>query len=60
MFGCIAHVHTPDQQGVKLDGKSKRCVLFGVSDESKAYRLFDLVSQKIIIGRDVIFEEDKS
>jgi hypothetical protein len=27
----------------------------GVSDELKAYRLFDLVSKKIIVSRDVIF-----
>ena len=31
-----------------------------MSDESKAYRLFDTVSQKIIISRDVIFKEEKN
>ena len=60
VFGCIAHVHTSYQHRIKLDGKSKRYVLLGVSDESKAYRLFDPVCQKIIIIRDVIFEEEKS
>lgn len=39
--------------------KSKRCVLLGVSKESKAYKLFNPVSQKIIISKDVIFEEEK-
>jgi len=34
-------------------------VLLGMSDESKAYRLFDLVSKKIIVIRDVVFEENK-
>ena len=38
VFGCIAHVHTPNQLRVKLDDKSKKCVLLGVSDESKAYK----------------------
>nr|KYP74877.1 Retrovirus-related Pol polyprotein from transposon TNT 1-94 [Cajanus cajan] len=60
VFGCLAHVHTLDQQRIKLDDKSKQCVLFGVSDESKAYRLFDPVNKKIIISKDVIFEEHKS
>jgi hypothetical protein len=30
-----------------------------VSDESKAYRLFDPVSKEIIVSRDVVFEENK-
>lgn len=55
VFGCLAHVHIPDQKRIKLDDKSIRCVLLGVDDESKAYRLFDLVSKKIIVSRDVVF-----
>ncbi|GJX04969.1 retrovirus-related pol polyprotein from transposon TNT 1-94 [Tanacetum coccineum] len=39
---------------------NRKCVLLGVSDESKAYRLYDPVSKKIIVSRDVIFEEDES
>ncbi|KAM1229407.1 hypothetical protein ACFX2G_040590 [Malus domestica] len=59
IFGCIAHAHVPDNKRVKLNDKSYKCILLGVSEESKAYRLFDPVSQKIIISRDVVFEEDK-
>ncbi|KAL6321787.1 hypothetical protein AAG906_035477 [Vitis piasezkii] len=50
VFGCISH----------LDDKSLSCVLLGVSEESKAYRLYDPVSQRIITSRDVVFEEDKN
>lgn len=60
IFGCISHVHVPDNRRVKLDNKSLKCIFFGVSDESKAYRLFDPISQKIIVSRDVVFEEDQS
>lgn len=60
VFGCVAHAHIPDQKRSKLDDKSKRCVFLGVSDESKAYKLFDPLAKKVIISRDVIFEEDKS
>ena len=59
VFRCLAHVHVPDQHRVKLDDKSKKCVLLGVSDESKAYRLFDPVNEKILISKDVVFEEQK-
>lgn len=58
VFGCVAHAHIPDQKRSKLDDKSKKCVLLGVSDESKAYKLYDPVSKKVIISKDVIFEED--
>jgi len=60
VFGCISHVHVPDSKRTKLDDKSLSCVLLGVSEESKAYRLYDPTSQRIIISRDVVFEEDKS
>jgi hypothetical protein len=59
VFGCVAHAHVPDQKRSKLDDKSKKCVLLGVSDESKAYRLYDPISKKIIISKEVIFEEDE-
>jgi len=52
IFGCVAHVHILDQRRRKLDNKSH-------SDETKAYKLFDPMSKKVIVGRDVIFEEDK-
>lgn len=60
VFGCISHVHVPDSKRTKLDDKSQICILLRVSEESKAYRLYDPISQRIIISRDVVFEEDKS
>ncbi|KAM7488108.1 hypothetical protein LguiB_025592 [Lonicera macranthoides] len=60
VFGCVCHAHVPDSKRTKLDDKSLSCVLLGVSEESKAYRLYDPVSRKIIVSRDVIFEEDQN
>lgn len=57
IFGCVAHVHVPDVQRKKLDNKSIKCVLLGISEESKAYRLYDPVSKRIIVSRDVVFSE---
>lgn len=59
IFGCMAHVHIPDQTRIKLDDKSKKCVLLGVSDESKGRRLFDPIAKKIVVSKDVVFEEEK-
>ncbi|KAK2412918.1 hypothetical protein QL285_048063 [Trifolium repens] len=59
VFGCLAYAHVPDSQRRKLDSKSIKCVYLGISDESKAYRLYDPVEKKIIVSRDVIFDESK-
>lgn len=59
VFGCLAHVHVPDAKRTKLENKSFSCVLLRVSDESKAYRLYDPILKRIIISGDVVFEEDK-
>ncbi|KAJ6423528.1 hypothetical protein OIU84_024484 [Salix udensis] len=60
VFGCISHVHVPAATRNKLDNRSVKCVLLGVSDESKAYRLYNPATNKIIVSRDVRFDEDKS
>ncbi|CAL9004184.1 unnamed protein product, partial [Prunus brigantina] len=59
VFGCIAHVHVPEERRTKLDNRSITCVLLGVSEESKGYRLFDPVAKRVVVSRDVIFEEEK-
>lgn len=46
VFGCISHVHVPDNKRMKLDAKSFKCILLGVSEECKAYRLLDPISKK--------------
>jgi hypothetical protein len=59
VFGCLAFAHIPDSQRTKLDDKSIKCIHLGVSEESKAYKLYDPEKKKIIISRDVVFEERK-
>lgn len=59
VFGCIGHVHVPDSKRKKLDDKSCKCVLLGMSEESKAYRLYNPLTEKIVISRDVVFEENE-
>ncbi|XP_074351679.1 uncharacterized protein LOC141690813 [Apium graveolens] len=58
VFGCLAHAHVLDARRTKLEAKSHCCVFFGASEETKAHRLYDATSKKIIISQDVVFEED--
>lgn len=59
IFGCIAYAHVPESQRRKLDNRSAKCVVLGVSEESKAYKLFDPMTRKVIVSRDVVFDEAK-
>lgn len=58
IFGCIAYAHIPDQKRKKLDDKGEKCIFLGVSDQSKAYKLYNTNTKKIVISRDVIFDEN--
>ena len=59
IFGCVGHVHIPDVNQKKVDDKSFKCVFLGVSKESKAYRMYDPEAERIVISRDVVFEEEE-
>ena len=59
VFGCIAFIHVPEARRTKLEDRSVPCVLLGVSEESKAYRLYNPITKKIVISRDVVFEEKR-
>lgn len=60
VFGCIAHVHVPEVRRTKLDNRSSICVFLGISEESKGYRLFNPITKRVVVSRDVIFEEEKN
>lgn len=59
VFGCKAMVWQPNQKRTKLDEKSYECIFLRYADNSKAYRLYDMNTRKIVISRDVIFMEDR-
>lgn len=60
VFGCKAMVHIPKENRSKLDPKSAECVFVGYSDTSKAYKLYNTKSRKLIVSRDVTFFETRS
>ncbi|GMI66347.1 hypothetical protein HRI_000304000 [Hibiscus trionum] len=59
IFGCVAYAHIPDQKRTKLDEKAEKCIFLGVSEQSKAYKLYNPITKKIVISRDVIFDEEQ-
>jgi hypothetical protein len=57
IFGCTAHARNSASHMKKLDDRSRPLVYFGVEEGSKAHRLFEPNTNKIIVSRDVVFEE---
>lgn len=55
VFGFVAYVLTPNKE--RLEPKWKTLSFVGYSDQSKAHRLMDIVSNKIIISTDVIIDK---
>ena len=57
IFGCDAYSLIPKNQRSKLDPKSKCIVFVGYDYVVKGYRLWDPTLRKIVISRDVTFDE---
>jgi len=57
IFGSDAYVHINKQFRRKLDKKAKKLILVGYQAESQNYRLWDSTTDKIVISRDVVFNE---
>jgi len=48
-----------DAKRTKLNDKSEKCIFIGYNDRRMGYKLFNPITKKVIMSRDVIFEEDK-
>ena len=52
VFGSDAFVHVHIDTETKLDSHSRKGIFIGYSEESKAYRVYDLVKKHVLISRD--------
>ena len=60
VFGCVGYVHNPDQRRKNLDDKSTKCIHLGISNGSKAWRLYNPATKRVMVSRDVVFAENES
>jgi hypothetical protein len=58
-FGCMAYAKKLGPGVSKLSDRSIPGVFLGYEPGSKAYRIYDPVNRKLIISRDVLFDERK-
>ena len=59
VFGCVCYARTEAAGRKKLDDRSRILVHLGTEPGSKAYRLLEPKSKRIVVSRDVYFEEEK-
>lgn len=57
IFGSEVFMHIPKQFRKKLNPKSKKMILVGYQGDSANYRLYDPVTKRISVTRDVVFNE---
>ena len=60
IFGWVAYAHVPEEMRRKLDERSHKCIFIGYSEEYKAYRLYNPITKKYVISRDVVFKEEEA
>jgi len=58
VFGSVCWYLLPKQNVKKLDARSTSAIFIGYSESSKAYKLLNLNTNKVIISKDVTFDED--
>ncbi|KAD6119425.1 hypothetical protein E3N88_10696 [Mikania micrantha] len=59
VFGCLAFAKIPQVNLKKLDDRSKALVYLGTEPGTKGYRLFDPENKRLVVSRDVKFDETK-
>ena len=56
-FGYIGHVRKTKPILTKLEDRSTPMVFLGYAEGTKAYRLYDPCGDKVLVSRDVVFDE---
>jgi hypothetical protein len=58
VFGCACYPNTAATVPHKLTPRSTQCVFLSYSSDHKGYRCLDLSTNRLIVSRHVVFDED--
>ena len=59
VFGCVGYAKVTTPHLRKLDDRSRALVHLGTEPGTKAYRLLDPTTRRIVVSRDVVFNEEQ-
>lgn len=60
MFGCLTFSHVPSEKRTKLEPTAEKGIFVGYNETLKAYRIYIPSQRKIVVRRDVRFEEERA
>ena len=60
IFGCLAYSHVPSEKRTKLEPTAEKGIFVGYDETSKAFRIYLPSQRKVVVRRDVRFEEEKA
>jgi Reverse transcriptase (RNA-dependent DNA polymerase) len=60
VFGCIGYVFVEQHKRSKLDDKSVKCIFIGYCSQTKGYKMYNPADGKVIVSRNVKFDENSS
>jgi hypothetical protein len=58
IFGCPIYIHVSVEKRTNLEPSSRKGLFVCYNETSKDYRVYILEQRKIVVSRDVKFEED--
>jgi hypothetical protein len=58
IFVCLIFSRVPSKKRTKIDPTTEKGIIVGYSEVSKAYRIYIPIVRRVVVGRDVKFEED--
>lgn len=58
IFGCITYSYIPKEKRTKLEPTAEKGIFVGYSETSKAFRIYIPAQRRVVVRRDVKFEED--
>jgi hypothetical protein len=60
IFGFLTFSHVPSKKWTKLEPVAEKGIFFGYSETSKSYRIYIRSLRKIVVWKDVRFDEDRA
>ena len=60
IFGCLTYSHVPSEKRTKLEATGERGIFVGYDETSKAFRIYLPTQRKVVVRREVKFEEEKA
>jgi len=59
IFGSVAYAKIQEERRTKLEDKSQKCILLGYRQNLHGYKLYNPMTKKVIMSRDVKFDEEQ-